>query len=64
MIDTATIERYMRDANPIPHIDDIDPDEFARFVAAATTRRAAINTATTMAAMGLSCAIQATMIAV
>jgi hypothetical protein len=41
MIDTATIERYMRDANPIPHLDDVDPDEFARFVAAAHTRRAA-----------------------
>ncbi|MDJ0498357.1 MAG: hypothetical protein QNJ89_11030 [Acidimicrobiia bacterium] len=41
MIDTATIERYMRDANPIPHIDDLDPDEFARFIAAATTKRAA-----------------------
>ena len=47
MIDTATIERYMRDANPIPHIDDVDPDEFARFVAAAQTRRAAIMQAPT-----------------
>jgi hypothetical protein len=47
MIDTATIERYMRDANPIPHIDDLDADEFARFVAAATTRRAAIMQAPT-----------------
>jgi hypothetical protein len=41
MIDTATIEAYMRDANPIPHVDDVDPDEFARFVAAVQTRRAA-----------------------
>lgn len=42
MIDTATIESYMRDANPIPHIDDLDPHEFTRFVAAANTKRAAI----------------------
>jgi hypothetical protein len=47
LIDTATIERYMRDANPIPHVDDLDPDEFARFVAAADKRRAAIMQAPT-----------------
>lgn len=47
MIDTSTIERYMRDANPVPHVDDLDPDEFAGFVAIATSRRAAIMQAPT-----------------
>ncbi len=41
MIDNATIEQWMREANPIPDVDEVDADEFARFVAAAHTRRAA-----------------------
>jgi hypothetical protein len=41
MIDDAVIESYMRDADPIPNIDDLDADEFARFAAAADARRAA-----------------------
>ena len=47
MIDKATIEQWMRDANPIPTLDDVDADEFARFVAAAHTRRAAVMQAPT-----------------
>ncbi len=47
MIDEATIERWMRDANPIPTLDDVDADEFARFVATARTRRATVMQAPT-----------------
>lgn len=47
MIDAATVERYMRDANPLPNLDDINADEFARFVAAAHPRRAVIMQAPT-----------------
>ena len=47
MIDAATLERYMRDANPLPNLDDINADEFARFVAAAHPRRAVIMQAPT-----------------
>ena len=42
MIDATVIEGYLRDANPIPDVDDLDADEFARFVAAADTRRTAL----------------------
>mgnify|MGYP001820964966 FL=1 len=41
MIDAATVEEYMRDANPIPTLDAIDADEFAHFVAATHMKRAA-----------------------
>ena len=47
MIDNATIEQWMREANPIPDVDEVDADEFARFVAAADRRRAAIMQAPT-----------------
>jgi hypothetical protein len=47
MIDNATIEQWIREANPIPDVDDVDADEFARFVAAADRRRAAIMQAPT-----------------
>ena len=47
MIDEATIERYLRDANPIRDLDDVDPDELAYAVAAAHTRRAAVMQAPT-----------------
>jgi hypothetical protein len=41
MTDPTLIEQYLRDANPIAHLDDLDPEEFARFVSVANTRRAA-----------------------
>ena len=42
MIDLDVMQAYIRDANPIPHVDNVDPDELATFVAAAHTRRAAM----------------------
>ena len=45
MIDGATVEARMREANPIPTVDDVDAGEFARFVAAAHHRRAAVTQA-------------------
>jgi hypothetical protein len=47
MIDTATAERYLRDANPIRNLDHVDPDELTHAVAAVHTRRAAIMQAPT-----------------
>lgn len=47
MIDEATVERWMRDANPIGDLADVDPDELAHAVAAFHTRRAAIMQAPT-----------------
>jgi hypothetical protein len=41
MIDIATVEEYMRAANPIPTLDALDADELAFAVAAVDTRRAA-----------------------
>jgi len=41
MIDIATVEEYMRAANPIPTLDAVDADELAFAVAAVDTRRAA-----------------------
>lgn len=42
MIDVDVMLGYIRDANPIPDLEDVDADELAAFVAAAHTRRAAI----------------------
>jgi hypothetical protein len=39
MIDIATVEEYMRAANPIPNLDALDADELAFAVAAVETRR-------------------------
>jgi hypothetical protein len=47
MIDEATVERWMRDANPIGDLADVDPDELAYAVAAVHMRRAAIMQAPT-----------------
>lgn len=47
MIDLDVMQGYIRDANPIPSLDDVDADELAAFVAAAHTRRAAIMQAPT-----------------
>jgi hypothetical protein len=47
MIDLNLMQSYIREANPILHVDDVDPDELATFVAAAHTRRAAIMQAPT-----------------
>lgn len=41
MIDDATVEAWMREANPIRDVDNVDAEEFARFIAAAHSRRAA-----------------------
>ena len=40
MTDIATVEEYMRTANPIPDLDMLDADELAFAVAAVDTRRA------------------------
>ena len=40
MIDTDAMQNHIRDANPIPHVENLDTDELAHFVAAAQTRRA------------------------
>ena len=42
MIDLDKMQACIQDANPIPHIDNVDADELASFVAAANTRKAAI----------------------
>lgn len=42
MIDAKTMQGYIRDANPIPQLDDLEADELDRFVTAAHTRRAEI----------------------
>jgi hypothetical protein len=47
MIDEATVEQWMREANPIRDLDDVDADEFARFAATAHARRAAVMQAPT-----------------
>lgn len=47
MIDVDVMQAYIRDANPIPHVDDVDPDELTTFVAAAHKRGAAIMQAPT-----------------
>lgn len=47
MIGTATIEEYMRVANPIPTLDVVDADELDFAVAAVHTRRAAVMQAPT-----------------
>lgn len=41
MIDATVVERYVRDANPIPHVDDLDADELAHAVAVTHARREA-----------------------
>jgi hypothetical protein len=40
MIDTAFVEQRMRDVNPVSGVDDINPEELSRAVAATHTRRA------------------------
>ncbi len=40
MIDAALMQDHIRRANPIPHVDDIDPDELAAFVALTQARKA------------------------
>ena len=35
MIDVDAMQGYIRDANPIPTLDDLDPDELTAFVAVA-----------------------------
>lgn len=47
MIDIATIEEYMRAANPIPTLDVVDADELAFAVAAVGARRAVVTYAPT-----------------
>ncbi len=39
MIDAALMQDHIRRANPIPHVDDIDPDELDAFTAAFHSRR-------------------------
>ena len=47
MIDTAFVEQRMRDVNPVSGVDDINPEELSRAVAATHTRRAAVMQAPT-----------------
>ena len=38
MIDNAVMQDFIREANPIRHLDDLDPDELSRFVATTRTK--------------------------
>ena len=41
MIDDAVMTGYIRDANPVPDLDDLDSDELTRSAAVTKARRAA-----------------------
>jgi hypothetical protein len=47
MIDEATVEHWMREANPIRDLGEVDPDELASAVDVVHTRRAAVMQAPT-----------------
>lgn len=47
MIDTDVMQDRIREANPIPHVENLDAEELARFVAAAQARRATVMQAST-----------------
>ena len=45
MIDPTLMESYIRDANPIPDVQHLDPDELAYFVAALEAEHRALESA-------------------